>query len=81
MGLAKYNGKVDLVTVIHTVHEFKDLARFLEQVQILLRKGGRMLVVEPRGHVTFNQFAAASKYCRQMGFCHVEPTAPMAANE
>ena len=45
LGLGAYHGKVDLVTVIHTLHEFEDLPGFLAQVAALLRPAGRMLVV------------------------------------
>ena len=58
LGLSRYEGKVDLVTVIHTLHEFEDLPRFLSQVGALLEPEGRMLVVEPRGHVKQAEYEA-----------------------
>ncbi|MCP4198891.1 MAG: class I SAM-dependent methyltransferase [Proteobacteria bacterium] len=68
LGLSDFAGQVDLVTVIHTLHEFEDLPGFLAQVANLLKPGGKMLVVEPRGHVKPEQFAAEMACCRQAGF-------------
>jgi ubiquinone/menaquinone biosynthesis C-methylase UbiE len=73
LGLAEYEGRVDLVTVIHTLHEFEDLPGFLRQVAGLLKPAGRMLVVEPRGHIKPEQFAAELKVCRQIGFRELDP--------
>ncbi len=73
LGLAVYNGKVDLVTVIHTLHEFEDLPGFLSQVSALLKPTGRLLVVEPRGHVSSESFAAELKCCRRAGFRELDP--------
>ena len=68
LDLAEYNGKVDLVTAIHTLHEFEDLPGFIAQVAALLKPGGRMLVVEPGGHVTPQRFAAEMQICKDAGF-------------
>ena len=56
------------MTVIHTLHEFEDLPGFLAQVATLLKPAGRLLVVEPRGHVRPEQFEAMMIRCRQAGF-------------
>jgi cyclopropane fatty-acyl-phospholipid synthase-like methyltransferase len=72
LGLARYEGRVDLVTVIHTLHEFEDLPGFLAQVKRLLAPAGRLLVVEPRGHVAPHHFAAEIACCRQSGFRELE---------
>jgi cyclopropane fatty-acyl-phospholipid synthase-like methyltransferase len=73
LGLADFAGQVDLVTVIHTLHELEDLPGFLAQVRTLLTANGRLLVVEPRGHVTKEQFAAMMDCCRQAGFEQLDP--------
>jgi len=72
LGVVGLIGKVDLVAVIHTLHEFEDLPGFLRQVGKLLERDGRLLVVEPKGHVTPDQFAAELEICRQLGFHDVE---------
>ncbi len=72
MGLAAYDGQIDLVTVIHTLHEFEDLPGFLAQIAALLKPTGRMLVVEPGGHVKPEHFAAELQCCRLAGFREIE---------
>jgi len=75
LGLDAYAGQVDLVTVIHTLHEFEDLPGFLAQVARLLKPTGRMLVVEPPGHVKPEQFAVELELCRSAGFRELEAPA------
>jgi len=72
LGLGAFQGKVDRVTVIHTLHELEDLPGFLAQVAALLKPTGRMLVVEPRGHVEPAQFAAELVCCTRAGFRELE---------
>jgi SAM-dependent methyltransferase len=72
LGLTEFQGQVDLVTVIHTLHEFEDLPGFLAQVAALLKPDGRLLVVEPGGHVTPEKFAAELATCRQAGFFELD---------
>lgn len=67
LGLDEHQGQVDLVVVIHTMHELEDLPGFLDQVHALLAPGGRMLVVEPRGHVQPAQFEAMLACCEDHG--------------
>jgi ubiquinone/menaquinone biosynthesis C-methylase UbiE len=75
LGLSDYEGQVDLVTVIHTLHEFEDLPGFLAQVARLLKPQGRLLVVEPRGHVRPEAFAAELRTCTDAGFIELEAPA------
>jgi len=71
LGLGEYAGQVDLVTVIHTLHEIADPSAFLEQIAALLAPGGRLLVVEPRGHVEPERLAAQVALCRSLGFAEL----------
>jgi cyclopropane fatty-acyl-phospholipid synthase-like methyltransferase len=73
LGLDDYRGRIDLVTVMNTLHEFEDLPGFLEQAVALLKPAGRMLVVEPKGHVKPDQFATQLELCRGAGFRELEP--------
>jgi len=73
LGLEDYRGRIDLAVVMNTLHEFEDLPGFLEQAAALLVPGGRMLVVEPRGHVTPANFAAELELCRRAGFRELDP--------
>lgn len=75
LGLDDLAGQVDLVTVVHTLHEFEDLPGFLAQVATLLKPTGRLLVVEPRGHVTAELFATEMEVCQRAGFRALDPPA------
>ena len=52
LGFAARPGVVDLAVVIHVLHEVRDRQRFLEQLYQALRPGGRLLLLEPKGHVS-----------------------------
>lgn len=73
MGLSAHAGTVDVILVIHTLHEFEDLPGFLGQARELLAPGGRVWVVEPRGHVTEESFRAELAVCLACGFREVRP--------
>lgn len=51
-------GAVDLAVAIYMVHEVPDKEAFLRRLATLLRPGGRLLIVEPKGHVSPDAFAA-----------------------
>jgi 2-polyprenyl-3-methyl-5-hydroxy-6-metoxy-1,4-benzoquinol methylase len=68
LGLGDRAGHADLVTVLHMLHEVEDLAGFMRQAMAALHPGGRMLVLEPGGHVRPEQFAAECAACRDAGF-------------
>jgi SAM-dependent methyltransferase len=73
LGLDDYQGRIDLAVVFYTLHELEDLEGFLAQAGALLKPEGRMLVVEPKGHVTPAGFAAELEVCRRAGFRELEP--------
>lgn len=68
LGLEDYEGRVDLIAVIHTLHELEDLPGFLAQAAALLKPSGRLLVVEPKGHVKPASFQAEMECCKLAGF-------------
>lgn len=73
LGLADLAGRADLIVAIHVVHEIPDAAAFLAQVRASLKEGGRLLVVEPRGHVTAEEFATTIAAARQASFYEQQP--------
>jgi ubiquinone/menaquinone biosynthesis C-methylase UbiE len=50
------SGPVDFALAFYMVHEVPDARRFLGEVAALLRQGGRLLLVEPNGHVSADDF-------------------------
>jgi len=57
MGLADLRGRADFALAFAMVHEVKDRARFFEEVGASLKPGGRVLLAEPRGHVSDETYA------------------------
>jgi ubiquinone/menaquinone biosynthesis C-methylase UbiE len=51
-------GTFDVAVAIYMVHEVPDKQAFLGRIAALLEPGGRLLLVEPKGHVTPEAFAA-----------------------
>lgn len=65
LGIEDLAGRVDLVLALWVVHELPDAGHFFSEARAALAPGGRVLLVEPRGHVTAAAFdeslAAASR--------------------
>jgi SAM-dependent methyltransferase len=56
-GLGRFEGTADLAVAIHMLHEVPDASRLLTQLRAALRPGGLLLVLEPKGHVSPDDFA------------------------
>jgi ubiquinone/menaquinone biosynthesis C-methylase UbiE len=72
MGLADLAGKVDFIAAFAVVHEMPDAPGFFAEAFQALKPGGRMLLVEPGGHVKSADFdgeirAAAAAGLRESG--------------
>lgn len=52
LGTQDLEGKVDFVLTFAMVHEVPDAAGLLTQIEDVLAPGGRLLIAEPRGHVS-----------------------------
>lgn len=76
LGVEAWNGRVDLALLIHVLHEVPDGAGLLRQIYQALRPGGRLLIVEPKGHVTAARFAAQLDAARAAGFLEDAATIP-----
>jgi 2-polyprenyl-3-methyl-5-hydroxy-6-metoxy-1,4-benzoquinol methylase len=68
LGAGQWTGRIDLAIAIHMVHEVSDRAGFLRQVFAALRPGGRLLIVEPKGHVSPAAFDATVAAAEAAGF-------------
>ncbi len=56
LGLAGHQARLDLAVAIHVIHEVGDIPGTFDQLARALKEGGRMLLVEPGGHVTTELF-------------------------
>ncbi len=61
-------GPADFALCFWMVHEVPDKARFFAQIFGFLRPGGRLLLVEPKFHVTRKNFERTVEVCRGAGF-------------
>ena len=68
LGIDDLTGQVDLVTAIHMVHEMPDRTLFFRELFMALRPEGRVLMVEPRGPVSVEEFEASRAEAVAMGF-------------
>lgn len=52
LGLGTHEATADLAVVIHSLHEMPDAERALRQIAGALKPRGRLLLIEPKGHVS-----------------------------
>jgi SAM-dependent methyltransferase len=60
LGLAADAGTIDLAVLIHVLHELPDAGAALGEIHTTLTPEGRVLLIEPPGHVS------AAAFCRQI---------------
>ena len=60
--------KADFILAYYMVHETPDPVQFLSEVKLLLKKGGRFLIVEPLFHVSKEKFLTVSRKAESLGF-------------
>lgn len=68
MGIADLAGMVDLTVAFFVVHEMPSAASFFAEVADASKPGARLLLGEPSGHVTAQEFAAEVKQAIDAGF-------------
>lgn len=61
-------GPADFVLAFWMAHEVPDKPRFFGEIFSLLKTGGRLLLVEPKFHVTLGSFERTAAVCREAGF-------------
>jgi 2-polyprenyl-3-methyl-5-hydroxy-6-metoxy-1,4-benzoquinol methylase len=74
LGLDSLKHRAGLVLAAHVVHESTHPGRFLSACRSMLRPGGHLLILEPRGHVSDDEFAATRKLVLDEGL--IEQTPP-----
>jgi ubiquinone/menaquinone biosynthesis C-methylase UbiE len=69
-------GRVDLVVAFNVVHETSYPDRFVRSCAELLDSGGRLLIAEPRGHVSVDEFGDTVRIAQSHGLA-TEPAPPI----
>lgn len=65
-------GAMDFALAFWMAHEVPDLKNFMDQLFDVLIEGGRLLVVEPRVHVSQKQFQKEIDIARSAGFVLID---------
>ena len=68
LGVKDLSGRVDFAVALHVVHEVPDQASFFTEVWHTLKQGSKLLVVEPKGHVSLDKFAKSVAAAEDVGF-------------
>ena len=68
LGVEDLSGQVDFAVAIHMVHEVPEQAFFFEELWKALKPGGKLLVIEPKGHVSEAQFEQTLTTAENAGF-------------
>lgn len=72
LGVSDLTGRVDVAFAIHVVHEVPDAENFFAEIAATLKPDGKLLFVEPRGHVSEDAFAASLALAKKAGLRVVE---------
>jgi ubiquinone/menaquinone biosynthesis C-methylase UbiE len=62
----------DFILIFYMLHEVPDQLAFLKEVHDLLKPNGKVLIVEPKFHVTKEDFKKYRELLKQIGFGIVE---------
>lgn len=68
LGIKDLDGKVDFTLAFAVVHEMPSTRHFFAENATASKAGARLLLVEPAGHVTAEEFAAELRQAAQAGF-------------
>jgi len=68
LGMEDLVGQVDFAVAIHVVHEVPEQIFFFEEAWKALKPGGKILVIEPKGHVSEAKFEQTLTTAENAGF-------------
>ena len=68
LGIEELSGVVDVAVALHMVHEVPDQTAFFTDVWKALKPGGKLLVIEPKGHVSQDQLKQTVTASEGIGF-------------
>jgi ubiquinone/menaquinone biosynthesis C-methylase UbiE len=64
---ASIQGPVDFVAALYVVHELPDPTAFFSQMRTIMKRGAKLLMVEPGFHVTEAEFAESINSAESIG--------------
>lgn len=67
LGVADLARRVDVALALHVAHEVPDAATFFAEIASVLKPGGTLLFVEPRGHVGSAAFESSVALAERTG--------------
>jgi hypothetical protein len=68
LGIKDLSNRVDFTAAIHVVHEVPDQTVFFKTVWDALKPGGKLLVIEPKGHISPEEFRQSLSKAIGTGF-------------
>jgi ubiquinone/menaquinone biosynthesis C-methylase UbiE len=68
LNLGDMAGSADFVLAFALIHEVPDQERLLQEIYGLLKQNGCLLISEPKGHVTRQEFSRTISLALAMGF-------------
>ena len=68
LGLNDITEKIDLAFAVAVVHEVPDASAFFAEIHKTLKPGHKFLVVEPKGHVSVEDFEKTISIAKENGF-------------
>jgi ubiquinone/menaquinone biosynthesis C-methylase UbiE len=72
LGIEDLAGEFDFALAFAVVHEVPDAAALLLQIRAAVKEEGRLLLAEPKGHVSAADFQKSVELAEQAGFAGVE---------
>lgn len=76
LGVDDFEGRVDVAFLVYVLHEVPDQAACLAQIRRTLRVGGRLLILEPRGHCSDRAWRAELETAKDAGLEPTDAAAP-----
>ncbi len=60
--------KVDFILIFYMLHEVPDQHKFINELKTLLKPNGKIFIIEPKFHVSNNDFHKSADVVKQSGF-------------
>jgi 2-polyprenyl-3-methyl-5-hydroxy-6-metoxy-1,4-benzoquinol methylase len=68
LGIEDLTDRIDFVLAFHVVHEVRDVPRFMTEIYSVLKREQRLFVVEPKNHVSAEEFEKTISETQEAGF-------------